>query len=401
MVDAGSAGTRAHIFKWTKRDVSIKMRPTSNNHSECIFKSNIPLSAAKDNISVINTIFDPMIKFLIDHIPQTELPKTKVYVFATAGLRMLDLSQQAAILEKTYKRLKKSPFNVQRKNIRIMSGTEEAVYGWISVNYLLDLLESSDTKGALDMGGASTQISYEVNSMKPITDDGDIHLVRYKKKSHKVFSLSFLGYGVNEAFKKTLNISGTKTPCFPNEYESEEGYIGTGNFQNCVKDAERIVNPINNEISLNSEFYSMASFVYVNDFFKLPFNSSLSNLELSGSNYCSSSWNDIVNNYTGGHSNYLKNYCFFASFQKVFFSGNFGFLFDNTIYKYPSIDDTELSWSIGALLTQSKLVGLDSINWSNVFLFVSSLIVIFSFLLVVNYLRNIRYRRKIPLNKYL
>ena len=117
MVDAGSAGTRAHIFTWAKKDVSIKMRPTSKNHSECIYKSNIPLSAAKDNISVINSIFDPMVRFLIDHIPQTEMPKTKVYVFATAGLRMLDFSQQAAILEKTYKRLKKSPFNIQRKNI--------------------------------------------------------------------------------------------------------------------------------------------------------------------------------------------------------------------------------------------------------------------------------------------
>ena len=401
MVDAGSAGTRAHIFTWAKKDVSIKMRPTSKNHSECIYKSNIPLSAAKDNISVINSIFDPMVRFLIDHIPQTEMPKTKVYVFATAGLRMLDFSQQAAILEKTYKRLKKSPFNIQRKNIRIMSGTEEAVYGWISVNYLLDLLESRDTKGALDMGGASTQISYEVNSMKPDTEDGDIHIVRYKKKSHKVFSLSFLGYGVNEAFKKTLNISGKQTPCFPLEYENENGYVGTGNFQNCVKDAEKITNPTQNEISLDSEFYSMASFVYVNNFFKLPFDSSLSLLEKSGSNYCASSWNNIIQNYTGDHLNYLKNYCFFAAFQKVFFSGNFGFRFDNTVYKNPSLDDTELSWAIGALLTESKLVGLDSINWNNVFMFVISLVVIFSFLLVVNYFRNIRYRRRIPLNKYL
>ena len=399
MVDAGSAGTRAHIFTWNKRDITTKMRPSSKNHADCIYKTNIPLSAAKDNITVINSIFDPMVKFLVNHIPQKELPKTKVYVFATAGLRMLDFSQQAAILEKTYKRLAKSPFNVQRKNIKIMSGTEEAVYGWISVNYLLDLLESTETKGALDMGGASTQISYEVETKLPLTEDGDIHRVRYNKKSHKVFSLSYLGYGVNEAFKKTLDISGQESPCFPLGYNDEEGYKGTGNFRECIRDIKKIVNKTY-EIHTPMPFYSMASFVYANQFFRLPRDSTVSDLEEAGIVYCSSNWTNLMEEALVAHKPFMKNYCFFAAYQTVFFNGEFGFIFDNHILKYPSIDGAELSWAIGALLCQAKLVQLDAIDWMNMFLFVCSLIFIFIFLLIMNYFRNIRHRR-IPLNKYL
>ena len=48
----------------------------------------------------------------------------------------------------------------ENKWARIISGEEEGAYGWITVNYLLNTLDSTDsndtTFGALDLGGKST-----------------------------------------------------------------------------------------------------------------------------------------------------------------------------------------------------------------------------------------------------
>ena len=53
----------------------------------------------------------------------------------------------------------------------MIDGRLEGVYGWIAVNYMLgkfdhtfhSSIQRPTTVGALDMGGASTQITYEVS----------------------------------------------------------------------------------------------------------------------------------------------------------------------------------------------------------------------------------------------
>ena len=395
MVDAGSAGTRAHIFTWVKGDSSVKMRPSSSNHSKCIYKTGISLGSTAGNISRVNDIFDPMVKFLINNIPQEHLPKTKIYVFATAGLRILNESLKAAILERTQERLHLSPLHVKKENIRIMSGTEEAVYGWISVNYLLDSFD--DSKGAIDMGGASTQVSYEVNTKIPVTDDGDVHRVKFNGKDHKVFTVSFLGYGANEALKRSLAVSGSKNPCFPAGYK--EGDVeGTGDFGICVLNTEKTLEK-RKEIFVDKDFYSMASFIYVNQFFNLSAASTIEELEHAGVKFCGTPWKELTEKSSGQHLNYIRNYCFFSAFQRVFLGGGFGFQFKN-VFKYPSLDGAELSWALGAMLSEARMVSVDKVDIRQVSLFLLSLIVIFTALYALDYIRNGSTRRS-AINKYL
>ena len=74
-------------------------------------------------------------------------------------------------------RLHLHPFLNQWRNIlitlqnyfQVIDGRMEGVYGWIAVNYMLGRFDHNfvehqrqPTVGALDMGGASTQITYEV-----------------------------------------------------------------------------------------------------------------------------------------------------------------------------------------------------------------------------------------------
>ena len=63
---------------------------------------------------------------------------------------------------------------------RILAGEEEGAYGWVAINYLKGTLvkdsegsgtaDPSITYGALEMGGASTQISFFKASQNIIAD---------------------------------------------------------------------------------------------------------------------------------------------------------------------------------------------------------------------------------------
>ena len=58
---------------------------------------------------------------------------------ATAGLRLLTEQQQKKILSevrRVFKDKKVSPFQFKDENVQVISGTKEAVYDWITVNFL-------------------------------------------------------------------------------------------------------------------------------------------------------------------------------------------------------------------------------------------------------------------------
>lgn len=63
---------------------------------------------------------------------------------------------------------------------RVISGTEEGVFGWISVNYLAGRLrgmrdEAKGTLTALEVGGASFQITFRQKTA-PAADHGLFHV---------------------------------------------------------------------------------------------------------------------------------------------------------------------------------------------------------------------------------
>lgn len=137
------------------------------------------------------------------------------------------------------------PFSFQ--NASIISGQEEGLYGWITVNYLkgnfievrrwhwvirsiiytntyVDYVmvhhafcfsnlqknmfnayirpEGAKTTGSMDLGGASTQIAFAVDSNLTGPDYMPIKLYGYQ---YNVYTHSFLCYGKNEAEKRILD----------------------------------------------------------------------------------------------------------------------------------------------------------------------------------------------------
>lgn len=134
------------------------------------------------------------------------------------------------------------PFYFEDEFARILSGEEEAIFGWTGINFAMgNLLPESEgagtvinpklTYGALDMGGASTQISfYEPN------EDIMANLFKIQigqAKHWNLYAHSFLYYGINEARDRfyaqllhskddqTRLVQGVHNPCLPGGSQKE------------------------------------------------------------------------------------------------------------------------------------------------------------------------------------
>ncbi|XP_025016970.1 ectonucleoside triphosphate diphosphohydrolase 7 isoform X2 [Tetranychus urticae] len=129
----------------------------------------------------------PLLEFANNNVPSFKHKETPLYIFATAGMRLLSKESQDAILTNLRNRIKSnSSFSFNPANVQVISGKEEGIYSWISVNYLLGRFDHSMTSGVakslvainlgngittrprtvgmLEMGGASVQIAFEITS---------------------------------------------------------------------------------------------------------------------------------------------------------------------------------------------------------------------------------------------
>lgn len=91
-----------------------------------------------------------------------------------------------------------NPFQFRPDWARVISGEEEGVFGWVAVNNMAGTLLSTaaGTVGALDLGGASTQITFSPTTTSVLEDFYELKL---GEKLVRLYSHSFLGYGWGDA----------------------------------------------------------------------------------------------------------------------------------------------------------------------------------------------------------
>ncbi|CAJ0927875.1 unnamed protein product [Ranitomeya imitator] len=179
---------------------------------------------------------DNCMKKVISVIPFNQQNSTPVYLGATAGMRLLRLKNESAaqgVLFSIENYFQTQPFDF--RGAHIITGQEEGVYGWITVNYLMgNFLEKNvwstwirpdgaETTGALDLGGASTQISFlpEKSEQNP-NSTLEVTLYGYK---YNVYTHSFQCYGRDESEKRLLaslakssHGKSVENPCYPQNY---------------------------------------------------------------------------------------------------------------------------------------------------------------------------------------
>ena len=203
MIDAGSTGSRIHIYKFNNCGHSAE-------YEYEVFKMTLPgLSSYAGKPEEAAKSLDVLLDEAIRIVPTDMRRCTPVAVKATAGLRLLPGSQSADILKAVEERLHRFyPFQlVEKDGVTIMDGKDEGVYAWITANYLLGTIKANTPKdtptyAVLDLGGASTQIVFEPtfsssdNTLEPGEHKYDL---KFGGKTHVLYQHSYLGYGLMRA----------------------------------------------------------------------------------------------------------------------------------------------------------------------------------------------------------
>ncbi|KAH6635219.1 nucleoside phosphatase family-domain-containing protein [Chaetomium sp. MPI-SDFR-AT-0129] len=225
ILDAGSSGTRLHIYRWKDPEKAIKSAseeelrnlPKLITQKEWTKKIRPGVSTFSEDVGNVGpTHLQSLIDHALNIIPDDKVEDTPIFLMATAGMRLLPQSQQTALTDEICSYLRRNTrFSLPDcgLHIQVIKGETEGLYGWIASNYLLGGFNYPDkhqhgkghhTYGFLDMGGASAQIAFAPNATEAEKHADDLKLLRMRTldgypAEYKVFTTTWLGFGVNQA----------------------------------------------------------------------------------------------------------------------------------------------------------------------------------------------------------
>lgn len=211
MIDAGSTGSRIHVYKFNNCGPTPELEKEDFKMTE---KSVGGLSKYKDDPIAAAKTLDDLMAVAMSSIPDKLKGCSPIAVKATAGLRMIGIEASKKILDTVREHLEKDyPFPVVSKEengVAIMDGADEGVYAWITTNYLLGKIgfpEQSPTAAVFDLGGGSTQIVFEPTfkglssgGMPEKLAEGDHkYNLSFGGRKFELYQHSHLGYGLMAA----------------------------------------------------------------------------------------------------------------------------------------------------------------------------------------------------------
>lgn len=244
-----------HIYEWDKRilldeddlldtvhgqKLSI---PTSNSRWTDKYLPGLDVFAIyKDEKRLLHHLrkyLGPLIEFAKTVLKdkQDQWSTYPIYLKATGGLRTLPQHDRVRIMNGVRQLFNDhetfNPFSFEDERARVISGEEEAIYGWTGVNFALGTLIKDSTTGdggaataainpkltygMVEMGGASTQIAFFENSRDLMANLFKLQLGA--SRHWNIYVHSYLYVGINGAFSrlngKIYGKKSTINPCIP------------------------------------------------------------------------------------------------------------------------------------------------------------------------------------------
>ncbi|XP_046851121.1 ectonucleoside triphosphate diphosphohydrolase 8-like [Xenia sp. Carnegie-2017] len=230
--DAGSSHTTVYLYRWPGNE---RLGGTAVPVDEIYSSSHQPgISSFVNNPELAGNSIANLIKKVSKNVPANKRSSTPIYVGATAGMRLVkEVKPDVAykIMLSISHALDNSGFLIPPNSSKIISGVEEGSWGWITTNYLMNILQKPSelpkmqssacslllkpactysvlnvspgcgykSFAALDMGGASTEITF----MSPTSGKRTLDFRLYGK-NYTIYTRSYLCYGLNEVYRRYL-----------------------------------------------------------------------------------------------------------------------------------------------------------------------------------------------------
>eukprot|EP00697_Spironema_sp_BW2_P013787 gnl/Spiro4/404_TR220_c0_g1_i1.p1 gnl/Spiro4/404_TR220_c0_g1~~gnl/Spiro4/404_TR220_c0_g1_i1.p1 ORF type:complete len:485 (+),score=209.99 gnl/Spiro4/404_TR220_c0_g1_i1:38-1492(+) len=406
MIDAGSSGTRMHFFTWPSRELVLssfsqqvsqiplvlslsELAPTKLPASSFVTRRGLGTFGA-DAAGAVNSL-NPMLVAALDEFAdcKDKMKTTGIYLKATAGMRVIPQTQATDIISAIRTRFATSGFAFRQSNVEIIAGDEEGMYGWMSAQYLTkrlpDVLGTDGAPvsyGAMDLGGASTQISFQ--SPQPILNN--VIAVRLGLVSERLYAASYLYYGNDEALRGIVALQQQQGPAglFPcffkgdvHDVKLNNGQLvtlnGTSNFTACqelVVRYLRLTTPCDYEqcainghyqppIPANQIFYAVSAFFHaVDNIGGLRPDATLNEITTKATQVCALTYSQAQAQYNSAP--YLSEYCWQAVYVVTLLSRAYGFPMDQRAFRFVSdINGTSVDWTTGAMLEASNLLSFE------------------------------------------
>ena len=212
MIDAGSTGSRIHVYRFNNCGPTPELEHEEFKMTEKK-KGGAGLSSYKEDAEGAAKSLDVLMDVAMKTVPDNLRGCSPVAVKATAGLRFLGPELSQKILDAVRVRLETVyPFPVvskERDGVVIMEGKDEGVYAWITTNYLLGKIggpDKSPTAAIFDLGGGSTQIVFQPTFKSPskgmpetLAEGDHKYKLSFGGREFELYQHSHLGYGLMSA----------------------------------------------------------------------------------------------------------------------------------------------------------------------------------------------------------
>jgi len=385
VIDAGSSHSKVFVYEWQKRmsktSVSPWTPPTTQKGWSAKFEPGI--SSYADKPSGVRAGLQKLVDFAKKIVAEELWANTPIYLGATAGMRLLPLENRTAIMQEVRRFFASSScpfsFGVDHQ-ARILSGDEEGVYGWIAVNFLKNSLTDAETSGVLDLGGASTQITFRPKQGQAILSNS------YPMHVHglhlPVYSHSFLNYGINTAKQHLHDIIITsavggvaESGCYNTGYNfTYKGVMirGASNGTACETQMKQLFQKAQycytdtcsfNQVyqpPLYGRFVGISTFYsYIVTDLSLPENASISLIRSEAMGVCSLSYSQLLDKYPQSHA-LCYEFCIGTTYIETILGYAYGFNLapEATITYQSDINGCEATWGLGMIINE-----IHQMNW--------------------------------------
>ncbi|NXJ41688.1 ENTP8 diphosphohydrolase, partial [Ciconia maguari] len=438
--DAGSTHTALYIYWWP----ADKENGTGIvSQVEACTVSGPGISSYADDPAGAGASLKPCLDRAMKIVPAEQQRETPTYLGATAGMRLLRYGHCPEPRPS-------GPFPTMPVDVRgaqILTGNEEGSFGWITVNYLLETLvkcsftgewthpPAEDVVGALDLGGASTQITFLPGTT--IDDSSTRVLLRLYGTNYSIYTHSYLCYGQKQALKMlvaslhqgSLSPQQISHPCYPKGYQENVTaadlynspcvrapstpsparvltVTGTGDPTACSTAVQKLFNfscGANRTCGFNGvyqppvrgQFFAFSGLYHNLHFLNLTGGQSLSSVNATIVQFCASSWEKVQKEFPTMNRTHLRDACAASSYALALLLE--GYKFNHTtwlnIHFVRQVANVDVGWTLGYMLnltnmipseTPQRVIGLQRSNWiAATVLLAIMLILIFCLLTVI------------------